>query len=179
MAEAADWSDRPLVIRLFTPAGAVRKFALISAALAALAVAELVLAFSWGNALIAGVLLLIFGFIWARWLVLGHRYASRTELVVTRAGLSSQLWSVGWQDVERARMQYIPASKTRLLRLDLRCRPTLEPGLSLPVRLVMFPDRFVRKPSIRIQEINVDTRLEELLAELEARAGRPLLERIS
>jgi hypothetical protein len=165
-------TDEPLVIPLQLPRRQMRRLVGITVLLPVGAVAIFATDPSSTNALYGGLAILFLAVIWAV-LLLGR--GGRQELVATHTGISSPKFSLDWDRVAELRIG--PLSGLAGGHLALWIEPREPSDIHWAESKVLERLGMTRAASIRIPAQNVDRPLEQLVAQLETQAGRPLLAR--
>jgi hypothetical protein len=161
--------DEPLVVPMHIPRIG-RLFIPISITSAAGFLAWMALDWSLMSAALGIGGLLSFGLIWGLGAtnrrVLGGR---PMEIVADADGIRTPMWSVRWDRIDR---MWIGTTATmRTLNIDVADRTSVTRPRSLFYSLAAFIDRLFRLPAIRIPEMNIDRPLDDLLVQLERKAG--------
>lgn len=121
------------------------------------------------------VTIALLGWIWASALV-ARRVGGgdALQLVATREGISSPLWSLRWDRVQSISIGESPAGGRRALFID----PIQPADVQLPpsriLRLNRLLSRWTEDGRITILEGNIDRPIEQLMLDLERQARREL-----
>ena len=132
---------------------------------------------SWGTAAFAAVLLGLFAWIW------GTEFAARrargdtvNQLVLTGDGIRSPLFSLDWGSVARVWIGATSAQtgSLRALFIEPLRASDVQWARSRTIGVSRWLTAKMGQPQLRVLQANVDLPLEQLLAEMERRAGRSL-----
>jgi len=174
----------PLVVKLRAPVWARLSFPIISVAGAVGCVVWIALVPGWRSIVNGGLLLVALFSVWSG--ILGARRVRRgraREIRVTKTGLSSSTWNLDWNRVAAMWIGRTQVGSRAILIEPLQpgdVRWTASKTMSVG-RLTgralgaALPGSATASP-IALLEANVDRPLEQLLAELEAQAGRSFSE---
>ena len=144
--------------------------ALVVGAVVWIIVSHSLLSITWGSAMIA-----LLGWIWATTFVarrLGR--GSAPQLVVTREAISSPAWSLRWDRVQSISIGRTADGSHRALFIE----PIRPSDVQVPASSILRVNRLLAQVAgngrIAILEVNIDCPVEQLMLDLERRAGREL-----
>ncbi len=108
-----------------------------------------------------------------------RRASGRTprQIVATDTGLRAPAWEIDWDRVDRMKIGYINVGggSVRVLAIASMRPEDVRRPKSVALRLNSVLSNARRMPEIQINQANVDMPLEDIAAEFERLAGRPLL----
>jgi hypothetical protein len=162
-------SDEPLVVPMHIPRRG-RVFMPLSILITIGFLVWMALDWSW-LAAVLGVgwtlsIILVWGIVLTNRRVLNGR---PVQIVADTEGVRTAMWSVRWDRVDR--MWIGATGATRTLNISVADRRSVERPRSVFYSLDAWLNRVFGLPAIKIPEMNIDRPLEDLLAQLEAKAA--------
>jgi hypothetical protein len=126
---------------------------------------------SWTSVLIGAAVTALGLWIWLT-VLSTHNVGRSVEIVATDQGISSPLWSISWDAVARVYVRHTRYGP--LLSIETRRPQDLRLKGNRVLEFNAFLSRLIRSPAISLPLQSLDRPVDELLGELELRAGRPL-----